>query len=309
MRFIKKIFLVIFIIVLYGNNVFSAEKITREVAITMDGLAVADQDKILEVYKKFGIIGAFGVLEGRDLLEVKSEDDLKSTIRRYLEKGHIVFNHTANHRDANVETLDEFKSDVIEGENVLEKTIKEGDFKQSKYFRFPYLSRGLLHEDRVLINNFLKEKGYTVLPITIDSLDWKFDVDYIKALEAKDIEKVRKIENIYFNYLKKIIPRQELWAQSLLDGRNPRHILLMHNAKITVNNLEKVLQIFIDAGYKFIPLDEAMEDKIYKVDTITDCKNDGGCSGGSQLSHLGIINGVKESFRKKNPKLFDFPEY
>ena len=280
--------------------------VTREIAITMDSMAINDRDKITEIYKEFGVPGTFALIKNQDVT-MHSENKVLGTLRVYFENDFAVMNHTTHHRDANVETFEEFRDDVTEAEVLLNEARKKGNFEHTKYFRFPYLSRGRTYDERVAINDFLIEEGYKVAPITIDTIDWKFEVDYLKAIAAKDNQKMKKIEDAYLDFTKHVIVRQELWSQHLLN-RNPKHILLIHGAKITINNLRKILTIFKDMGYKFISLDEAMEDEIYKVDTITECRNDGGCSGGSTLTHLGILAN-KESFVKMHPELFVFPSY
>ena len=258
----------------------------REVSITMDNLSLNDQEKIISVYKKFGVNGAFAHIKNEDINKYGKVKVLQG-IKRYLECGFIVFNHTANHRNPNAETFDDFKKDVKDGEDLLDHAILETGSKQRKYFRFPYLSRGRGYRERRVIDSFLTAEGYTVAPITIDSMDWKFDISYRKAVQHDDKVKLQKIREQYFEFIKKEIRTQEGWSHSLL-GRNFKHIFLVHGTRITIDNLEEILGLFEKIGYKFISLNEAMEDEAYKIDTIAECRSDKVCSS-VHLSHISII--------------------
>ena len=67
----------------------------------------------------------------------------------------------------------------------------------------------------------------------MDTIDWKFEVYYKKALEEKNFDKALEISNIYLQSIKDMIDRNERWSCDLLN-RNPKHILLTHAADITI---------------------------------------------------------------------------
>jgi peptidoglycan/xylan/chitin deacetylase (PgdA/CDA1 family) len=293
-----------------ANSIFASDeriendrKITRKIAITMDGLDLTRYQEIINIIKKFDVKLTIFVNENlanemTELHKVQdfSEDKIVKIFKIYHENGVELGNHTFDHKDPNVETFDEFKEDVEKGENLIKKAVGK-----IKYFRFPFLSAGDTSEKRREINKFLtEEKNYVIAPITIDTIDWKFEIEYRKALEGGDREKMKKISQIYLNFAKQIIKANEDWSLNVFD-RNVRHILLIHQtSQMTLDNLGAILQIFKDAGYKFVSLDEAMEDKIYKIDTV-DC-----CSGGGYLYRASkVLN--KLGWYKANKDLWKIP--
>ena len=129
----------------------------REIAFTMDGLAIAKQKEILEILGKYEILGAFAINEGI-ALKNHSMERIAKNLEQYVAIGHIVFNHTYEHKDANIETFEEFKADVLRGEKLLNEVLEKGHIEQLKYFRFPFLSTGETDEKRIQIDDFLKKK-------------------------------------------------------------------------------------------------------------------------------------------------------
>ena len=242
--------------------------IQREVAFTMDdGSAIySRQNEILEILKKYDIKGAFAINEG-DALNKNTAQNIADFLKKYLSAQHIVFNHTYMHKNVEKETLNEFKQDVLKGENILNKVLKENNFHQTKYFRFPYLRTGETLKKRVQINNFLTNHHYKILPVTIDTRDWEFEKNYVKSLDEKNFKEAEKISHNYLKYVSYEIDKSEKLSCTLLN-RNPKHILLNHAKNITVDNLEKIIKVFHDKSYKFITLDDAMSDDIYKIDAI-----------------------------------------
>lgn len=290
-------FYLFLLISLFSSYSWSDEQhINKKVAITMDGLDIPSQQKIINTFKKFNADLTIFVNEGSALANF-SEIDIKNTLKKYIDNNIQLGNHTYIHKDANSETFDEFKEDVNKGETILKSLVKE-----IKYFRFPFLSTGKTIDERREINKFLtEEKQYTIIPVSIDTIDWKFNQDYQRALDENDKDKINEISDTFIKFIKQIIKANEDWSIYALN-RNIKHICLIHQtSKLTIDNLESILQAFKDQGYKFISLENAITDEAYKIDTV-DC-----CSGGGLLYRVSkILN--KLDWYEKNKHLFIVPE-
>src|SRR5262249_2042817 len=49
-----------------------------------------------------------------------------------------------------------------------------------------------------------------------------------------------------------------------LFGRPVKHILLLHANELNADNFDRLVKVFTDRGYRFVSLDEALSDDIYR---------------------------------------------
>ena len=100
----------------------------KKIYLTFDvGYENGNVAKILDIMKEKGVVGAFFILK----YPILKNPDL---ILRMVDEGHLVCNHTKNHKDLTTLTKDEITRDLKDLEvayhNLTGKEI-------SKYFRFP----------------------------------------------------------------------------------------------------------------------------------------------------------------------------
>ena len=88
-----------------------------------------------------------------------------------------VGNHTYSHKNYSETTSTEFEKDIIKGEVITKELLNKND-KHLKYFRFPYNCTGKDSISREEIFSFLKDRGYTITPFTIESLDYIYNSLY-----------------------------------------------------------------------------------------------------------------------------------
>ncbi len=237
----------------------------HEVAITFDDLpcpqdlSIEDQqfisESILEALKNFGA-PAIGFVNEGNLYDKGGTEEKIAILKRWIEYGHSLGNHTYSHPYLSQSKAEDFQEDVLKGAKISKKLMQDAGFSY-KYFRHPYLDTGSTKEIRAPFETFLKKENYTIAPVTIDTDDWKFNQKLTENPENK--------EKIITEYLAHTQAKFAFYraASEKIFGRNIRHIWLLHANLINAYAMEDLLKIARELEYNFIILDHAMEDEAY----------------------------------------------
>ncbi len=261
---------ILLILVFICSNIFSQ---TREVAITIDDLPTVSLDKSLNIQqqitndllnklKEYNVPAIGFVNEGKlydEGILIKDKVDL---LKQWIDAGFELGNHTYSHRSLNRIPAKDYTDDILKGEPVTRKLMKEAG-KELTYFRHPFLQTGRSAETRDSLNNFLKEHNYISAPVTIDNADWIFARAYDNAITEGDSVMKKKIVDEYIPYMESKFEHFEYVSKELF-GREIKQILLIHANRINADNFDKLADMILTRGYKFISLKEALEDEAYK---------------------------------------------
>jgi peptidoglycan/xylan/chitin deacetylase (PgdA/CDA1 family) len=287
----------------------------RLVAITFDDLPVATSVHKDEVTRrKITLrllqsivqreIPAIGFVNERGLqLDNVTDDEIDERrvdlLRLWLAAGLELGNHSFSHFDLHRTDLDEFKADVIRGQEVTSELLAERG-QTIRYFRHPFLHTGISLDTKRDFEEFLTQNGYQVAPVTIDNSEWIFARAYDLALQAGDSELAEQIGSEYVAYMLEMFEFYE--GQSiLLFERNIAQVLLLHANELNSAWFGTLADSLGEKGYAFISLAEALQDPAYQSpDTYTG-------PGGITWLHRWAIT------RKVDPAMFigepETPEY
>ena len=283
----------------------SAARTNRAVAVTFDDLpgppgSLVSSDvgalrentrKLLATFAEARIPVVGFVNEGKLFVDGEKPEDAEARIavlKTWIEAGHELGNHTYSHRSLNRTPLGEFQADVIRGEPVTRRLLEEKG-RELRYFRHPFLQVGLELEKRTAFEAFLKDRGYTVAPVTIDNDEYVYAAIYANALRRGDQEAAAKIGADYRRYMDAVIAFVEDVSRRLV-GREIPQVLLLHANALNADHFGAVARSMKDRGYRFVPLDEALRDEAYTLpDTYV------GNWGISWLHHWELTAGKKRS--------------
>ena len=135
----------------------AAENNDKVIYLTFDaGYENGNIEKILDVMKKEEVTGAFFILSNL----IKKNPDL---VKRMAQEGHLVCNHTSNHKDMTRLSREEMLANLERLENQYEEYT---GFKMEKIFRFP---EGKYNE-RCMIT--CSEAGYKTVFWSMAYDDW-----------------------------------------------------------------------------------------------------------------------------------------
>lgn len=186
----------------------------KKIYLTFDaGYENGNISKILDVLKEENVPGAFFVLGNL----VKKNTDL---IKRMLDEGHLVCNHTYNHKDMTRLNIEEFELELRSLSELLEE--KTG-CQIAKYYRPP---EGKFNGDNL---KWAQELGYKTIMWSFAYADW-------------DNQKQPN-----YDYAKK----------KILDNVHNGEVMLLHpTSKTNANILKEVITSLKEQGYEFGTLDE-----------------------------------------------------
>jgi peptidoglycan-N-acetylmuramic acid deacetylase len=186
----------------------------KKLYLTFDaGYENGNVEKILDTLKKENVPGAFFLL---DNVIIKNTD----LVLRMASEGHLVCNHTKNHKNLSSASEEEIKRDIT----ALEKIYRERcGLEMSKYFRFPE-------------GKFSIEALKTVNSLGYKTVFWSFA--YCDWDNAKQ-------------------PSREWAIKNVINNTHPGAVILLHPTSSTnAEILPELISIWRSMGYSFGTLDE-----------------------------------------------------
>jgi peptidoglycan/xylan/chitin deacetylase (PgdA/CDA1 family) len=248
----------------------------RQVAITIDDLPVsqdsastdADRRRITE-----GILAALvkhrvpaiGFVNETKLRGTGGETDTARVglLRRWLESGQELGNHTFSHPDLHRSPVAEFLREIARGDSVTRLLLAERG-TTPRWFRHPFLHTGRSLGARDSVHAFLHERGYRVAPVSIDNYDYLFAVAYRRARRGGDDSAAVRIGDAYVAYIDTAFGYWEQQSRTLL-GRDIPHVLLLHAHELNADRLDDLLAMMRRRGYRFVPIGQAVADSAYAL--------------------------------------------
>lgn len=187
-----------------------------------------------------------------------------SLLELWLDSGLDLGNHSYSHISIDNVTLDEYKADVLRGEEITKELLtKRG--RKLKYYRHTQLRTGPTPEIKEELEAFLKEHGYTIAPVTLDNNDYIFAAIYARAKSKNDTTIMKTISSAYLKYMEEIVRHFEKLSFDFL-RYEVKQILLLHANSLNADHLDDMIQMFQHRKYKFISMDEALKDPAYQLE-------------------------------------------
>ena len=180
----------------------------------------------------------------------------------WLDAGLDLGNHTASHINIHRTTVEAYLADVDAGALVSRAVLAERG-RALRFFRHPYLFTGETPEKKAAIAAGLAERGYTVAPVTIDNNDWMFAAVYRDAEAAGDEALKARIGDAYVAHMAAVLDHWEPYSAELAGGREPAQVLLLHAHTLNRDRYPQIHALYLERGYRFVTLDEALTDPVY----------------------------------------------
>ncbi len=248
------------LILLLTTSAFAA----REVAITIDDLPRGgDGERNLEALKRMtakllqpfaaGKVPVIGFVN-----ECHYSEAVKEILTMWKAAGAELGNHTCSHPDLNSTPVEVYEADIEKGEKLTTEILGH----RPRYFRHPFLHAGKDPETKRAINDFLKHRGYTVAPVTLDNSDYLFAAAYMSALQGNDSATANKIRETYLSYMESIF---EFFEKRSIEvtGHEIRQTLLIHASQLNADTMPQLLEMMKRRRYQIVKLSRALEDEAY----------------------------------------------
>ncbi|HEX8843228.1 MAG TPA: M56 family metallopeptidase [Pyrinomonadaceae bacterium] len=237
-------------------------------------------------------IPAVGFVGERGLYQGDQGEPRTSALKMWLDAGLELGTQTYSHRWLYKTPLAAFEADVIRGENVTRALLKERG-QTLRYFLYPYLNTGPNLETKAAFEKFLRERGYTFAPVTIDNMDWLFAQVYNEAHKRGDAEMMKRVGSEYVPYMEEMFEFYEKLSAETI-GREIPQVLMLTASRLNADYFEDLVRMLKRRGYSFVSLDAAIRDEAYgQADRYT------GPVGISWLQRWAITKGM--GFRKEPP--------
>ncbi len=299
-------FLILFSLII-SLSVTSFFAQTREVAITFDDLPATRQPNNLayqkyvtdELLKKLKDekVPAIGFVNEYRIIKYGEIDKRVELLKRWLDEGHELGNHTFSHIAINSNSFEDYTADLIRGETITRMLLEQKKMKL-RYYRHTQLRTGPTEEYRQQLADFLKKRGYTVAPVTIDNNDYIYTIVYSVAKRKGDEQLQAKIVKSYIEYMESVFEHFEKLSKEFL-GREVKQTLLLHSNEINADHFDKLAAMMRKRGYKFISLEETLTDEAYKSKEVQSMR------GLSWLHRWMLAKGLEKKDEPQQPKFID----
>ncbi|MBL8208567.1 MAG: polysaccharide deacetylase family protein [Blastocatellia bacterium] len=252
---------------------FSAAAQPRKMAVTIDDLPfmVAGHPQYLpnaqRVTKELmrvlraHQVPAIGFVNERQLQVTGEMDARVALLQQWLDAGLTLGNHTYSHPDLNAVSIEQYQDDIVRGDIVLRRLMHP---RTPVYFRHPMTHTGETQAKKEAIDSFLALRGYKITPHTIENSDFIYNISYVRARRGNDAAMQKKLRDSYLDFTIAATEFAEKISPQIF-GREIPQTLLIHANDLNADCLDELLKRYEKRGYRFITLDEAMNDPAYQT--------------------------------------------
>jgi peptidoglycan/xylan/chitin deacetylase (PgdA/CDA1 family)/ketosteroid isomerase-like protein len=193
---------------------------------------------------------------------VQDERDV-DLLRRWLDAGHELGNHSHSHLDYTTTAADKYLADVELGRKKLQELLDRRKQKV-RFFRFPFLREGETKPKLDAMRAYLAKSGQRNLPVTIDTQDWSFDEDWLKALRSADAETQQEIASRYQASLRGAVLHYVPLGDRVM-GREVPQVLLLHANAVGAAQWDSLFTWLKEQGHRFAAADEVLADPAFST--------------------------------------------
>jgi peptidoglycan/xylan/chitin deacetylase (PgdA/CDA1 family) len=213
-----------------------------------------------DVLRKYRVPPSYGFINARAL---ERNPDGALALSVWVGAGNPVGNHTYSHMDLSKNSVEDFQSDLLRNEPVLELLTKSnGNFA---WFRYPYLHEGDSLEKRRAVRAFLKNGGYRIAQTTLDWEDYLWNSAYARCVMKKDPASIAWLHESYLKAAKDFTRFQRENSRTVF-GRDINHVMLLHLGSFSAQILPELFALLKSEGFEIVTLEEAQSDPIYETD-------------------------------------------
>ncbi|PZP34532.1 MAG: polysaccharide deacetylase [Roseateles depolymerans] len=258
---------------LLADAAFAQPPAARRIAITIDDLpyasttpisldeAAALNQALLATLRRHGA-KAVGFVNEDKLLRPGQIDAGVALLQAWLDVGMELGNHNFGHVGLWKGSLAQNQDAVLQGE-VFTRWLTQRQGAPLRYYRHPYTQTGRDEAEREAFEGFLAAHGYTVAPFTVEHDDSLFACVY-ERLQGPDRAALQaRVADEYDAHLRRSVAVFETMSGELF-GRQIPQVLLIHATRLNADTLERSLRTLAELGYRFVPLDEALQDPAYR---------------------------------------------
>ena len=248
-----------------GAALLAGPSLARDIAFTFDDLPAHSAlppgvtrlqvaQGVIAALKDAGVPSVYGFINGA-LLEREPGTD--TVLKAWRDAGFPLGNHGWAH--LGLSKIDEatFESELTRNEPILQNLAGGTDWH---WFRFPFLDEAYADPaKRAASRTWLAAHGYKIAAVTASFADYAFNEPYARCVAKDDHAAIRELEQAYLDAAAASITLSGE-TETAQFGKTPPDILLMHIGAFDAHMLPRLLALYKDAGFRFVPLDQAALD-------------------------------------------------
>lgn len=246
----------------------------KRVAITIDDLPFVNTAHLSLAQQQAGTRSILSALASHhalaigfvneDKLLVKGEVDARiGMLNDWLDAGQALGNHSFGHVAFHGTPVGQYEEAVIRGDSVT-RWLMDQHGKAPKYYRFPYNQTGDDVASQTAFEAFLHTHGYTVAPTTMENDDFIYASVYEDDMQSGKREEAERVRAEYRKQFGRALDVYETMTQELF-GRQIPQVLCIHASMLNADTLSLLLDDMAQRGYRFVSLDEALQDPAYAM--------------------------------------------
>jgi len=234
----------------------------RDIAITFDDLPahstlppgitrlMVAQD-IITTLQAAGVPQVYGFVNG---VQLEREPGTDAVLKAWRDAGFPLGNHGWSHQG--LSKIDEatFESELEKNEPILKGLAGDTDWH---WFRFPFLDEAYADPaKRAASRAWLAAHGYKIAAVTASFGDYAFNEPYARCVAKHDDAAIKELEQAYLDAASASIALSAQ-TETAQFGKTPPDILLMHIGAFDAHMLPRLIYLYKQAGFHFVPLPQA----------------------------------------------------
>lgn len=183
-------------------------------------------------------------------------------ITDYAAAGHLIANHSDQHRHASRSSTEDYISDIDRAETQLDTFDN-----RRPWFRFPYLDEGGAISDpqslekRDALRAALEQRGLLSGYVTVDTYDWHIASLWADAIRSGKTVNMEALSRVYVDMVVDAAAHYDDLAVRVLD-RRPVQVLLLHENDLAASFTTEMVDALRADGWEIVDPDIAFSDPI-----------------------------------------------
>jgi peptidoglycan/xylan/chitin deacetylase (PgdA/CDA1 family) len=250
----------------FAGSAVRAAPDAPSVAITMDDFNWRDSSPEASAARHRAILGALRAHDARACLFVigrfLEEEPGPAMLAEWAAKGHWIANHSYSHRDFSAADADavSYGEDVLRADRLLRR------FETFRpWFRYPMLREGNTAAKREGLRHILREHGYSIGYVTIDTADWYISSRLVERLRASPGADLSPYRDFYLDHLWRCAQFYDDLGLRAIGERVP-HTLLVHHNPLNGRFLGDAIAMFRERGWRIVDPAAAFAHPVFSRD-------------------------------------------
>ncbi|WP_313434620.1 polysaccharide deacetylase family protein [Novosphingobium sp.] len=165
-------------------------------------------------------------------------------------------NHGYDHLNLDKVGPAQFVAEIDRNQAVL------GPDGMKRLLRYPFLAEGRDPAVRDSVRKALAERGYRIAAVSLSFDDWAWNAPYARCSAQGNAAAIADLEARYLDAARSDAKAARAASQSRF-GRDVPYVLLLHVGAFGARMLPRLLALYREMGFRFIPLEEAQRDRFY----------------------------------------------